>query len=187
MSTVTKHRLPVPYLRQTDNAVDPNQTCNVTAMAMCAHYHGVRGNGDGQLEDQFAREMASGGYDRYDMESMTRFLNTKPGVSATFSQSFSVDRLVHSINKGVPVIVSGRFTPSWHFIVIVGYDAVRKTFIVHDPYGEYWQTGYDTATHNGIEEYSYRLIRALCNDDGRSDTIWAIAVDGAGTDANRVK
>jgi hypothetical protein len=178
--------LDVPSFRQNDNLIAPRQTCNTTCMAMVAYYHGFRGdNSYAQLEDQFTDSMRKLGYSRYDMEHMAKFLNEygrrSASMTALFNQSFSVNKLIETLSLGIPVIVSGAFTPSWHFIVLRGYDSARKVFLVNDPNGEFWQRGYDVDMSNGIEEYSFALISHMCNDDGRADTIWGIAVSGDGT------
>jgi hypothetical protein len=179
--------LEVPCFSQRNNVIDPTQTCNTTAMAMVAAFHGIVGDKSyAQLEDQFSHYMAARGYNRYDMESMTAFLNRfySRWVNAVFSAKRSVGGIVELLCAGIPVIVSGKFTPSWHFIVIRGYtrnEHDELMFIVNDPWGEYWRTGYDGSKGNGIELYSADLISKLCNDDGNTKSIWSIAVDGDGS------
>lgn len=173
--------LNVPVLRQNDNTIDPNQTCNTTCIAMVAQYFGLRGdNSMAQLEDQYSAKMRRDGYDRYDMASMTAFINDKlsPRANATFTQNESVVTLCNHIANGSPVIISGSFTPSWHFVVLRGYDLARKVFYVNDPNGEWFPTGYSKGSHNGAEEYSFNLVNKLCNDAGHDASIWAIAVSG---------
>jgi uncharacterized protein YvpB len=175
--------LEVPCFSQRNNKIDPTQTCNTTAMAMVAAFHGIVGdNSYAQLEDQFSHYMAARGYNRYDMESMTKFLNQYYGdaLNVVFSAHRSVDGISDLLRAGIPVIVSGKFTPSWHFIVIRGY--TRKVmYIVNDPWGEYYRTGYDGSKGNGVELYSAQLINKLCNDDNSTQSIWSIAVDGDGS------
>jgi uncharacterized protein YvpB len=175
--------LDVPLLHQLDNDYAPRQTCNTTCLAMVARYHGIVGDSSReQLEDQFTQHMADNGYSRYDMKHMAEFLNDEYSarISANLLFDGSVNTIINYVTMGIPVIVSGKFTPSWHFIVIRGYDKLRNVFLVNDPYGEYWRTGYDIGLSNGVEEYSFNLVSALCNDDGKQHTIWCIAAIGEG-------
>lgn len=173
--------LDVPYMSQNDNSAQPWNTCNTTALAMVAAYHGIVGaHSKMQLEDQFTKRMEAEGYNRFDMESMTRFLGdyAPSKMQPKFNQRNSVTTLRMLLAQGVPVIVSGRFTPSWHFIVLRGYCDNTRQFLVNDPYGEWWRTGYDKSKCNGVEKYSYQLIESLCNDHGRVSTIWSIECYG---------
>jgi hypothetical protein len=181
--------LEMELFRQNDNALSPWNACNTTSMAMCAAYHGIVGNDSWpQLEDQFTEEMEAAGLSRFDMEAMTRFLNSyaEGRMRADFSNTHSVNKCIETLSRGVPIIVSGKFTPSWHFIVLTGYDIKAQKFAVHDPNGEYWRTGYDKRPNQGKEEYSFNLIDTMCNDDGYHNTIWAIEVSGVGNQYREV-
>jgi hypothetical protein len=46
----------------------------------------------------------------------------------------------------------------------VGYDEFG--FIVHDPYGEWFSSGYRTDLSGSYLHYSYRLITRVCIPDG---------------------
>jgi len=46
----------------------------------------------------------------------------------------------------------------------VGYD--EYGFIVHDPYGEWFSSGYRTDLSGSYLNYSYLLIRRVCIPDG---------------------
>ncbi len=173
--------LDVDLHRQNNNTIQPWNTCNTTSLAMVADYHGARGDGSGrQLEDQFTSLMEAGGFNRFDMESMTAFLaGYAPSlVQPRFTQAQSVQGIIDKLANGIPVIVSGKFTPSWHFIVLTGYNLDTQKFRALDPNGEYWRTGYDVSASQGVEDYSFELIKNMCNDDGRVNTIWAIECPG---------
>jgi hypothetical protein len=47
----------------------------------------------------------------------------------------------------------------------VGFDS--KGFLVHDPYGEWFESGYDTSTSGAYLHYSYDLIQRTCIPDGQ--------------------
>jgi uncharacterized protein YvpB len=68
--------------------------------------------------------------------------------------------------NGNPVVVHGYFTSFGHIIAIKGYDDVLQSFVVNDPYGEYFDSGYRTDLTGESLNYSYDLIRRTCMDDG---------------------
>ena len=68
---------------------------------------------------------------------------------------------------GRPVIIHGYFTASGHIIVIRGYDA--SGFIVNDPYGEFFQSGYDNRRSGAGLHYSYGLIARTCYPESQQD------------------
>lgn len=45
--------------------------------------------------------------------------------------------IIKAINSGSPVMCSTMITDEGHYILIIGYDEDRKTWIVNDPYGQY--------------------------------------------------
>jgi uncharacterized protein YvpB len=77
-----------------------------------------------------------------------------------------------SIDAGNPVIIHGYFTKAGHIIVICGYD--DKGFIVNDPYGEYFSSGYDNRLSGEKLHYSYGLIARTCSPESASNprNIW---------------
>jgi len=48
---------------------------------------------------------------------------------------------------------------------VVGYDS--EGFFIHDPYGEWFEIGYDTEASGAYLHYNYRLIRRICMPDGK--------------------
>lgn len=163
--------LGVKYLSQLDNDIDPRQTCNTTCLAMVAAYFGIVGDGNGQLEDQFSASMRKLGYNRYYMTEMCAFLNAtchteSNNLHATFTQTCSITKLQANVNTNMPTIISGAFTPSWHFIVVDGYRIVdgKLEFHVLDPAGEWYSDGYVHDVQQGHEWYSGALIQRMCCD-----------------------
>lgn len=168
----TKVRLTVPYLSQMDNELQPTGTCNVTCVAMCLKYYGIVGNGEGQLEDQINRWLLTQGLDRHNHDNL-RLVFAYHKIKDTFKVDGRVEQIKEHLAGNNPVIIAGFFTQAGHIIVAVGYD--EHGLIVHDPYGEYFEEGYEVGDcRNGYGNgaylhYSYGLINRLCNYSG----IWA--------------
>ena len=68
------------------------------------------------------------------------------------------------LSAGNPCIVHGWFTREGHIVTIIGFN--ERGFIVHDPYGEYWESGYDTSVSGAGLTYSYELMKRVCGRDG---------------------
>jgi uncharacterized protein YvpB len=160
--------LDVPYKSQLDNWENPTGACNVTAMAMCLEY--LRANRRSeyskykQFEDELYRYALDRGYSRhspYDLEKIVKDYNRNDRftTSATFEE---VKDWLADLN---PAVAHGYFTSYGHIVVLVGYD--DSGFIVHDPYGEWFSTGYRTDLSGAYLHYSYRMIRRLCIPDGQ--------------------
>ncbi|MBI4784006.1 MAG: C39 family peptidase [Oscillatoriophycideae cyanobacterium NC_groundwater_1537_Pr4_S-0.65um_50_18] len=155
--------LKVPYFSQLDNSNNPYGSCNVTSIAMCLHYLGIRGNGQGQLEDQLYRKCEANGWDRHSPTDLKKLAESY-GVKDDFSAKAYLKDIKEALDKGRPCIVHGYFTESGHIIVIRGYDVTG--FWVNDPYGEYFSSGYRTDLSGGNLRYSYKLIQETCAVDG---------------------
>lgn len=157
-----------PYFAQTDNRYNPSGSCNVTSVAMCLSYFGAKPTREAQLEDEyydFLIEQRRSRHDPYDL----KWLVEQKGYKDDFRETASVEDVKKWIAQDKPVIVHGYFTRFGHIIVLVGYNA--EGFIVHDPYGEYWDSGYDMNTDwaptkgKGLV-YSYSLIERTCSPEG---------------------
>ncbi|HAT12513.1 MAG TPA: hypothetical protein DCS91_01905 [Microcoleaceae bacterium UBA11344] len=66
-----------------------------------------------------------------------------------------------------PCIIHGYFTAAGHIIVLIGFD--NEGFFVQDPYGEWFESGYDTEATGKALHYSYELIIRKCAYD---DEFW---------------
>jgi len=156
--------LDVPYKSQLDNWFNPTGACNVTSLAMCLEYLGAeRRTRAGQFEDELYEYAINRGYSRhspYDLAQIARDY----GVSDRFVEAGSIDGIKAWIAGGNPAIIHGYFTSFGHIIVVVGYD--EYGFIVHDPYGEWFATGYRNDLSGAFLHYSYGLIRKTCMPDG---------------------
>jgi C1A family cysteine protease len=71
-------------------------------------------------------------------EVATYLTNNEIIFQATYR---SKDDIRTELNLGYPVILSGKFTKSGHYVLIVGFDDDSKNWIVNDPYGD-WNSGY---------------------------------------------
>lgn len=152
--------LKVPYLSQRDNAIRPSQTCNVTCCAMIIEYFypGTSLKYDNQLEDVLTEFITKkfGKDGIYYHDILVKALK-EWGVKSIFSTKTSFDDMRKSLDNGNPVIYSGKFTGSGHIIVITGYDPIDKVFIVNDPWGEFFYSGYKPLNGKGLR-YSYNLM-----------------------------
>ena len=169
--------LPVPYLSQRDNTIRPSQTCNMTSAAMVVgYYYPDKLKGKRQLEDVLTEKLtqAKGPSSIYYHANIVAILK-EYGVNSTFSTETSFAAIKAHLATGNPVIYSGRFTSSGHIIVLVGFD--DKGFIVNDPWGEWFSTGYQKKPGQNLH-YSYAMMKRLAyGDDGG----WAHLCTKAGT------
>ncbi len=165
-------RLEVPYRSQLDNKFNPLGACNVTSMAMCMEYldTDLGGNkyksGNGQLEDHLYRFMENHGLSRHSPQDLERLVNDHYyPLKDKFTPWGTIDCCKSHLASGNPCVIHGYFTSFGHIIVLVGYDS--KGFLVHDPYGEWFESGYDTNVSGAYLHYSYDLIRQTCIPDGQ--------------------
>lgn len=175
--------LNIPYKKQLDNLFNPTGTCNVTSFAMILEFFGVprraqevnRDANKLQLEDELWLQLKRFNLnykDPYDLAKIAEYY----GVTDEFKTRTSFKEIKEHIASGNPCITHGYFTSSGHIIVLVGYDDMREAilkklngFIVHDPYGEWFESGYDTNRSGAFLNYSYDLIKRKCNFD---DQFW---------------
>lgn len=168
--------LPVPYFSQRDNQLNPSGSCNITCVAMALAYLGVKGNGQGRLPDQLYRYMEANNLSRHSPQDLAYLVNSRygPGIKDDFRADRTIKDIIQALDTGKVVVVHGYFTQSGHIILIKGYDPVKKAFICHDPWGEWYNTGYDRRPSEGKDEvYSYAMISRLCEDPGDPSSIWA--------------
>lgn len=164
-------KLNVPYRSQRDNVHNPDGSCNVTSLAMCMAFFGgaapqvQQQESTEQVEDQLYQYALNHGLSRHSPHDLAKILHNH-GLGDRFSESATIDEVKGWLAQKKPAIVHGYFTQFGHIIVLVGYD--KTGFIVHDPYGEWFPTGYDRNDPNGNDEkgkykhYSYKLIQKTC-------------------------
>ena len=164
--------LPVPHHSQRNNEFRPSGTCNVTSVAMCISYFAkknARQRQKQQLEDDLYLMVQEKGWDRHVHAHLSKLFPLF-GLTNEFKVEASWEEIkVHLANKK-PVIYSGRFTSSGHIIVIRGYDENNKQWIVNDPWGEYFPSGYQDKSGENLR-YSYDLLSRI-SYSGKSHT-WA--------------
>lgn len=157
-------KLKVPYKSQLDNDQDPYGTCNVTSIAMTMAYFGVKPkNPNQQLEDEFHDWIDKKGLDRHSPADLAKLVQAY-GHKDRFTTKATIQDVQEWLAQGNPAIVHGYFTQSGHIICLIGYNA--KGFIVNDPYGEWWESGYDTSRSGAGLTYSYSMIDRTCRSDG---------------------
>lgn len=159
-------KLNVPYLSQIDNINNPHGSCNVTCVAMCLSFFGktLKNPATGeQLEDELYRYMIGNGLSRHNPEDLAKVIKAY-GYEDDFQYNAKWDDVKKWLDAGKPCISHGWFTRSGHIITIIGYN--DKGWIVHDPYGEWFSTGYDTRRSGAGLTYSYKMMKDLCGPDG---------------------
>jgi peptidoglycan hydrolase-like protein with peptidoglycan-binding domain len=163
-------KLAIPYKSQQNNSLNPDGSCNVTCMAMCLEFLKLsRRQLNGQLEDELYQYMLDQGWSRhspYDLAKLVRAYDAKDA----FDSHATVSAVKDWLAAGNPAVTHGWFTGSGHIITLTGYD--DGGFIVHDPNGEWYASGYDRNTPSVNDEkgkfqhYSYKLIQETCQTDG---------------------
>jgi hypothetical protein len=140
---------------------------------MVLRFFGLKGSGQGQLEDQLFTRIQNLGLDRHSPQDLAYLINldyAKHGLRDDFKAATTHAELKAHLAKGFPAIVHGFFTASGHIIVVRGYDdkayGGRGAYIVNDPYGEYFKNGYDTGASGEKLYYSYRMMKDLAGPDG---------------------
>ena len=164
-ATKTETRLNVPYLSQIDNINNPHGSCNVTSLAMCMGFYGrplITAAGK-QLEDELYEYCLDNGLSRHSPLDLAKVLQAY-GYKDNFQPGAKWGEVKQWLAAGKPCIVHGWFTKSGHIIVIVGYN--EQGWIVNDPYGEWFDWGYDTTISGKGLTYSYEMMQRLCGPDG---------------------
>lgn len=157
-------KIPVPYKSQLDNSYNPTGSCNVTALAMCLAYLQIPRKSDrGQYEDELYEYAIDRGLSRHDPYDLARIVRDY-GAKDDFKEGGTIDGCKEWLAGENPAIIHGYFTSFGHIVVLIGYD--QDGFIVHDPYGEYFASGYRTDLSGQELHYSYDLIRQTCIPDG---------------------
>lgn len=159
-----KHVNNFPWFPQGDNANNPGGTCNVTSLAMALAALGIKGDGNGQIEDQLFREAARRGLDYHEASTLVELAKWK-GKRDRFSNRATWKQVREHLAKGLPVILHTWFTRSGHIVMATGFDdgayAGRGAYIVNDPAGEWHGGGYGYNPNGKAVPYSYALMDAV--------------------------
>jgi hypothetical protein len=128
--------LPVPCWLQTDNAVQPDRTCNTSSNAMAAKFLGANIESD----DQYWQIVNKYG-DSTSMEAQTAALS-EVGIQSSHVANLDFDDLDRQLAAGKPITISiahrgPESSPNmskWHVICVIGRTP-NGDYIVNDPYG----------------------------------------------------
>ena len=163
-----KVQLNVSYKSQTDNFYNSTGACNVTSVAMCLEYFKAKRNPQysrfTQFEDELYQYCLDRGYSRQNPYHLAQVIRDY-GCQDKFTEYALIEQVKDWIAEDNPCIIHGYFTSFGHIIVAVGYD--EDGLIVHDPYGEWFSTGYRTDLTGAYLHYSYGLIKKTCIPDGK--------------------
>lgn len=152
-------KLRVPFKSQLDNWYNPTGSCNVTSLAMVLEFLGAeRGSSEGQFEDELYSYALDSGYSRHSPLDLAQIVRDY-GCKDDFVTDASLQEVRHWIDSGNPAVIHGYFTSFGHIVTVVGYDDAG--LIVHDPYGEWFATGYRTDLSGAFLHYSDDLIAGL--------------------------
>lgn len=166
--------LDIPFLPQYDNEHNPNGSCNVTSIAMCLSYWGIKGDGSyPQLEDQLYSYMSDNHLSRHSPYDLKLVVESK-GLIDNYRTDRSIKELIFHLDKGRPLVIHGYFTRFGHIVCCKGYN--NDGLIIHDPWGRWTPYGYDFS-HSGKDViYTYADIEATCCDPGIPGSIWSHSI-----------
>lgn len=162
-----------PYKSQLDNEFNPYGACNVTSIAMCLYWLGIRGDGSfDQLEDQMYQRCLERGLERHDPLDLKKLAESYPNIKDNFKENATLKDIKEALTSNNPVVLHGYFTRFGHIIVGKGFDDYG--LIVNDPYGEWFESGYDTSVSGENLPYSWGLIARKCSPEsiGNPSHIW---------------
>ncbi|MEG4058544.1 MULTISPECIES: C39 family peptidase [unclassified Microcoleus] len=158
-------RLNIPYKSQIDNKLHPSGTCNTTSIAMIMEGLGVkRKNPSLQLEDELTAHMRDTGLSRHSPQDLARVVR-QYGLKDTFKDNATIEEVKKHLLTFNGVVIHGYFTDSGHIVVGTGFN--RRGFYIHDPWGEYFDSGYRNDLPGAHLLYSYDLIRRTCMTDNQ--------------------
>ena len=157
-------RIKVPYKPKLDNWYNPTGLCNITSIASCLEFlEANRRSNYGEFEDELYEYALSRGYSRHNPYHLVKIVRDY-GCQDTFKTNATIEEVQDYLIAGNPVAIHSYFTSFGHLIVGVGFD--NEGLFIHDPYGEWFSTGYRTDLSGAYLHYSYRLIRNVCMPDG---------------------
>lgn len=163
-------KLSIPYKSQRDNEENPDGSCNVTSLAMCLEYLGIKRRVKlGQFEDELYKYAIEKGLNRHDPHDLAAIVENY-SCRDDFRANATIEQVQDWVSEGNPAVIHGYFTSFGHIVVVAGFN--ETGFLIHDPYGEWNSCGYDRNVPGSKNEkgkyihYSYQLIRSLCIPDG---------------------
>ncbi|MEG4273814.1 MULTISPECIES: C39 family peptidase [unclassified Microcoleus] len=184
---MTNIKLDVPYFSQVDNNTryfgSGSRQCCMTSNAMAANYllqnhklesFAQRAKRLGLNEPESAYGEILNHYgDSTDHGANTEALKAFK-LESYFSTSLTIENLIYSLERSVPVPAGLHYKSSGHIVCVVGVDTDKEFFWVHDPYG----------VRAGIADY----YEAIGGQSGRYDkysfeimeNLWTARSDGWG-------
>jgi hypothetical protein len=145
----------IAYFSQRNNELDPNSSCNVTAMvqALCILKMNFPLSSYSQPEDALRNLIVSCGGDPAVHADLSKGFNEWIGKKITsFTMNASVDDIISDLKQGKPSVMSGTFPYKnrdgsvkniGHIVTISGVelagDNTPLSWEVQDPYGDTWK------------------------------------------------
>jgi hypothetical protein len=156
----------IPYKSQLDNVFNPRGACNVTSYAMVMDYFKIpQRTGITQFEDELYQFLEDKNLSRWDPYDLSQMGNTY-GLNVNFTTRASLQDIRKAIAEGYACIIHGYFTSFGHIMVVRGYD--QNGFFVNDPYGEWFESGYNNDASGENLHYSNDLIKSKCSPEGEN-------------------
>lgn len=157
-------KLDVPYFSQLANRRSSSSSSSCTSLAMAIAYLGAKPHaGAEQLADELQEWLDVRGLSRQDPFDLVKAVEAC-GCKDTFKTDATIESVKEWLNQGNPAVIHGYFTTTGHVVCSIGYNA--SGFIVHDPYGQYSESGYDASVSGAGLIYSYEAIEKTCLSDG---------------------
>ncbi|MDX2254055.1 MAG: C39 family peptidase [Pseudanabaenaceae cyanobacterium bins.39] len=170
-------KLPVKYCSQLDNdqaIFGPGwRQCNTTSNTMMADFvlngeltRMAQAQGFPEPESVYMRLVGKYG-DTTDHDAQTWALK-ELGIESYFSYSLSAKDVLLSLKAKIPVVVGFAYKGSGHICVIVGHDPVKKSWLIHDPYGTRHgaSDSYDVGVGGAYDPYTYDVMQQIFWDGG---------------------
>lgn len=164
---MSKKVIDCPYFNQYDNKLYPGGSCNCTSMGMVLAWGGKKVPGPyDRIPDNLLHYCDQNGLDRHSLTDLQKLV-THFGEHDAASFSYSFEEIKSHLDKGMPVVVQGNFTPSGHVIVVLGYDTDAGKWLCNDPAGKFPDYGW---TSGKAVWYDSAWFRAKAAPDGK---VWA--------------
>lgn len=188
--------LQTKYHSQRNNRLYPDSTCGTTILAEYLSFLGFNFSDDEVFEAinsekmiNKAKELAKKG-DSYidgllkkgfrDAEKKYTYLNNSikmicetgkylTGYSIDFDFSFgTIEEIKKTIDSGFPVGIAGMFTPSGHYVLVVGFS--YADIIINDPYGNYF-SHYQDSNGSNIS-FLTEILRPILHKDNNGKILY---------------
>ena len=158
----------VPYFNQENNQIEGWRSCGATSAAMCLKYFDVPDLGPmPQYEDDVKKRFDRLGIDHGSPDGIKRLIEGL-GLRDNLTMKGNLSDITRALDSGEICILHGHWTKPGHILVIRGYSDNRD-FIVNDPHGEWFYSGYRVNSRVGEDNkgenklYSRRLISSAGN------------------------